>query len=121
MSDETTVRSYLKELNKIYLEDKKLDDQRKLLKLRKVELEAQVLKYIKEKQIPGVKYENIEVLSKEKKQRIRMTKNEKEDAARKILEDSGISNSQEVLKKMFESMKGEEITVDAIKIKRGKS
>jgi hypothetical protein len=114
------VVSDLKELKNLSSEIKRLNTETKILRLKKKEIEDNIMEYLHEVDQPGVKYGDLVVLSKERNTRKRLKKKEKEENAILTLENMGVINAKEALQSILESMKGEEIVVESLQIKETK-
>lgn len=110
----------LKELKNVSSEIKRLNMEIKLLRLRKKEIEDNIMEYLHTVDQPGVKYGDLVVLSKERTTRKRLKKKEKEENATGILEGMGVANPKEALQTILDSMKGEETVVESLQIKETK-
>jgi hypothetical protein len=119
MTDEKVVGD-LREYKTLNAEISRMAKQLKDLRISKTKIETRIRDYIHDKNLPGVKYENIVVLSTEKTSRKKLKKKEKEDNAMEVLQHMGILDPKDALAKILESMKGEKETVDAIQIKESK-
>ncbi len=107
----------LKEIHSINKEIKRLSNELKTLKTRKTDVERNVLKYLHKENKQCVQYEDIVVMTKEKKSRLRKSKDERNEDGSSVLEQLGITNPQDVLINILDAMKGEQIIKHAIQIK----
>jgi hypothetical protein len=117
MATATQIRSEMKELKEINTEIKRLSITLKNLRERKKGLEDDIIEYLDRTGQPGIKYEDLIVLSGEKKCREKKKKEEKELDVLTILEDKGIRNSRETYLEILEAMRGEQKTAPSLKIR----
>lgn len=110
------IQSNVQELKNINLEIKRLQGEMKKLKKRSQDIEKNILTYLNEKEQPGLKYQNTAIIIENKPKRIMKTKKDIENNAIRILEDSGISNAKEVLAKINESKKGDQVQMQKVKL-----
>jgi hypothetical protein len=102
------------ELKRLRLETQKLNK-------RKKEIESQILDYLKKKDEPGFKYQNVAVITEEKDIRQPKKKKDKMKNALDVLEENGVRNADKVLKDLIESMKGSPVTETKLRIKDSNS
>lgn len=107
----------LKELKNVIHEIKRKNVEMKLLRIKKKELEENIMEFLRLEEQPGVKFEDIVVLSKERTTCKKLKKTEKEENAIVVLENLGISNPKEALTSILDSMKGESIVVESLQFK----
>jgi hypothetical protein len=94
----------------------------KKLRKRKEELEKKIEEFLIEKDQPGVKYRDVAVvIEKNHYKRVAKKKNQKEEDCINILKHYGIGNAEKICNEMFESLKGDEVPKNTIKIKDSKS
>jgi hypothetical protein len=117
MATATEIRSNMKELKDINTEIKRLNFLLKGYRERKKELEDNIMEYLERTGQPGIKYEDLIVLSGERKARERKKKEEKEYDVLTLLEQNGVRNSRVLYNDILEAMKGEEKVVSSLKIK----
>jgi hypothetical protein len=107
----------MKELKVIDTEIKRLFIQLKELRIKKKQIEEQIIQYLEDKDQPGLKYEDLLVLSAKSKRRERKTKEDKESDILQILEQKGIRNSRETYSEIMDALKGREMVTPVLKIK----
>lgn len=113
-SEITSVIGELKEItNEIKIRSLELSK----LRRRKDELEEQVVKFLDEKDQPGVKYKGVAVIAEDKIKRLPKKKSQKEEECLAVLRHFGISNAEKIYNELLETMKGDEIPKKTIKIK----
>lgn len=109
------------ELREINLELSRMNKDMKKLKTRKAELEQSILEYITNNDVPGVKYNDIIIISEEGKARMRKNAKEKEEESIGVLREYGVSRAEEAYKRILNAMKGDTYTKQKLKIKEIKS
>ena len=90
----------------------------KLLRKRKTELEQNIVKYLEEKEQPGLKFQGEAIIIQSKSARKTKKKGEKLADSLSILENYGIHNAEKVLSEILEAQRGEEIEVRKIKTQK---
>jgi len=111
----------LKELKNISSEIKRLNAEKKILTIKKKDIEESIMGYLHEADQPGVKYGDLIVMVKESTKRKKLKKKEQEANAINIISELGVENSKEVLQRILDSMKGEEVISDSLLIKEEKN
>jgi len=111
-----SIQSNVQELKEINLEIKRLQTQTKNLKKRATEIEKYIISYLNEKEQPGLKYQNTAIVLENKAQKIRKSKKDTENDTIRILEESGVSNAKEVLKKIADSKNTNKTNMQKIKL-----
>jgi hypothetical protein len=113
----SAIQNYINELKSLNVELKRLNKGAHLIRQRIKEIEKNILEYLKEKEQPGVKYQDMAIIIENKTKRINKSKKDIEEDSIKILEEYGLSNPKEVLEEILRARKGEEIENEKIKIK----
>lgn len=113
----STTKAYMAELKDIVAELKEVTVRARTLRKRQKELESQVMEYVEENELPGIKYDNLVFLRDETTRRSLKTKKEKEDCVIEELEKLGISDSRKAYESISRAMQGEERTFTKAKIK----
>lgn len=108
-SDMSTYRNIISEI-------KQLTQRLKELRQGKTQLEAKLIKYIEEQDIPGLKYQEIVVKKKEAIIYTRLKKDEKNANITHILESNGVSNPQQVLEEIMKAGKGDPKNKNSLKV-----
>jgi len=111
-----SIQNNVKELKDINTEIKRLQIETKKLKKRAQDIEKNILSYLNEKEQPGLKYQNTAIIIENKAKRITRTKKDVDGNAIRILEEVGIPNAREILNKITESRKGEQIQMQKVKL-----
>jgi hypothetical protein len=111
------IASDMRELKNINKEIKRNGMILKQLRDRKKNIETNILKYLRQNEQSGVKYEDIVAVQKERKTRERKTQEEKKEDIVKLLENNGIRNADNLYKELLETMKGKEELVPVLKVK----
>lgn len=106
------------ELKELSTEVKNRSKELTKLRKRKEELEKKICDFLTEKDQPGVKYKDVAViLEKNKYKRLPKKKAQKEEDCVNLLKHYGISNAEKICSEFFETMKGEEIPKNALRLK----
>jgi ABC-type uncharacterized transport system fused permease/ATPase subunit len=113
----SAIQNYISELKSLYTELKRLNKAAHLIRQRIKDVEKNVIEYLKEKEQPGVKYQDMAIIIENKTKRVNKSKKDIEEDSLKILEENGINNAKEVLDEIIRARKGEEIDNEKIKIK----
>ena len=112
------IQASVNELQNLNIELKRIknnaSDLRKKIKI----VETNIMEYLKEKQQPGVKYQNTAILIENKSKRTSKPKKDREEDALRILEECGISDSKNILDQILDARKGEEVEINKLKIKK---
>ena len=93
----SAIQNYINELKSLNIELKRLNKAAHLIRQRMKEVEKNVIEYLKEKEQPGVKYQDMAIVIENKTKRINKSKKDIEEDSLKVLEEYGISNPKEVL------------------------
>lgn len=112
------IKSYVNELNVINAEIKRVSTHLRGLRKKSKEMEEYIINYLRQKDQPGLKYNDTAIVVETKPKRTAKKKAEAEEDAIRILEDYGIDDPKSVLKELLEARRGYEISYDKIKIKR---
>lgn len=105
------------EMNTIGNELRRLRKETMKLNKRKKDLEEKIIEYLKMKDQPGFKYQNMAVIAEEKDVHNKTKKNEKIERGISVLRNNGIDNAEDLLKELLEEMKGSPTTTTKLKIK----
>ena len=92
-----SIQNYVNELKDINTEIKRLKGVTSDLKKRSMQIEKNIISYLNEKNIPGVKDKDTAIIIENKKKRISVSKKSAEQESIKILESHGIMNAKNVL------------------------
>jgi hypothetical protein len=110
--------SYVTELKEITTEVKNRSKELCKLRARKVELEKKICDFLTEKDQPGVKYKDVAIiLEKNKYKRMPKKKAQKEEDCLNVLKHYGVSNAEKIFGELLETMKGDEVQKNAIRLK----
>jgi hypothetical protein len=107
----------MKELKTINNEIKRLCILLKNLREKKKQIEDHILSFLKQEEQPGLKFQEMVVLSGERKIRDRKQRDQKEQDIITLLENAGVSNAKETYNNILDAMKGEQHVVPTLKIK----
>ncbi len=117
MSSTARIANDMKELKTINNEIRRITIQLKNLREKKKELETHILSFLKQEEQPGLRYQEMVVLSGEKKIRDKKDKEQKEQQIITLLENAGISDAKGMYTNILEAMKGDQHTIPTLKIK----
>jgi|SRR3989344_1883808 len=106
----------LKELSDTIEEIKRLSVILKKHRTKKKDLEETIITYLIEEDKPGIRYENITILSEKKKTRGRIKQKTKEANIIFALESLGVKDPTSAARDILDSMKGQEQTVPKLTI-----
>lgn len=95
-----SIKGDVEELNKINAEIKRVLGHLKKLRATKRELEKRVTDYLKEKDLPGVKHQDIVIRLDSKPKQISKGKTMREQAVFDLLASSGVANPRDVMEKI---------------------
>lgn len=110
-----SIKGDVEELNKINAEIKRVLSHLKKLRGTKREIERRVTLYLKEKDLPGVKHQDMVIRLDSKPKQVSKGKRIREQAVLDVLASSGISNPKDVLERLRKAEK-ETKTTDILKI-----
>ena len=113
-----SIQNYINEIKNLHIELKRLNKSSAIIRKNIKEAEKNVIEFLREKDQPGVKYQDFAVIVENKPKRISKKKKDIEEDSMRVLEDYGISNPKAVLAEILEARKGEEIDNQKIKIKK---
>lgn len=117
MSAAGTTKAYMCELRDVIAELKTLNNRAKLLRERKKELLTQVLEYVEYNELPGIQYQDLQVLKVETTTHTRKKKKEKEQSIIEVLEKLNISDTKSALSELNNAMIGEEKQSNTLRVK----
>ena len=87
------------------------------LKKRKTKLEEDIAKFLKEKDQPGIKYKGIAAVLEDKTKRLPKKKAQKTEDCISVLKAYNVLQPEKLLKDIMETMKGDEVETEVVKIK----
>lgn len=109
---------YVTELKELCVQIKKHSTELKKFRKRKDELEKKIEEFLVEKDQPGVKYRDVAViLEKNKYKRVPKKKEQKKMDCINVLTHYGIGNAEKILSEIIETMKGDEVPKNSIRLK----
>lgn len=113
------IKGDVTELRAIEKEIKRLQDLLKPLRQRKKEIENQILTFMQKTNngLQGLKMNGVEIQAVEKKVRERVNKEDKEQNAIRLLQQSGVHNARKTYKDLQEAMKGQETVKPVLRMK----
>ena len=112
----SAIQNYVQELKEINTEIKRLKSITSELKKKSAQIEKNIIAYLNEKDIPGVKDLEVAIIIENKKKRINVSKKNAEQESIKILEAHGISNAKNVLNEILEARRGNNIELQKVKV-----
>lgn len=115
-----SIQPQVNELAGIKTELKVINAKAKKLRARKKDLETEIAKYIKAKDLPGVKHHGTEIRVEEKISRAGKSNKQRDLDAMNVLENYGIRHPERVLQELMEARKGEEVQIDKLKMNQPK-
>jgi len=113
-----SIQHYINEIKNLNIELKRLNKSAAIIRKNIKEAEKNIIEFLREKEQPGVKYQDFAVILENKPKRASKKKKDIEEDSIRILEDYGIPNPKSVLFEILEARKGEEIDSQKIKIKK---
>ena len=115
-----SIKGYMEELGEIKAEIKALNTRKATLCKKADEVENKIINYLREKDLPGVKYNGLAVMVERKPKRGRKKAIDAKEDAIKVLQDSGIHhNTEEVLERLLEARRGETSEKEKLKFVKG--
>lgn len=122
-----SIQAYVKELEALDIELKKVKKRTTDLKKRKSYLESQIAEFLESKNQPGVKFESLYEQTKDgkfktkavtiesKSKRIAKKLRERDHDAIEVLRKHGIHHAKEVFRELMEARKGEQVDTKVLK------
>ena len=80
-------------------------------------MEALIIDFLKNKEQPGLKFNNTAIVVETKTKKISKKKSDQEKDALRVLEEYGIGDPQMVLREILEARQGEQVEHSKIKLK----
>lgn len=112
----SSIQKSVQELKDINVEIKRLKGLLSTLKKRSMLLEKNIISYLNEKDIPGVKDKDTAVIIENKNKRVNVNRKNAELECLKILQSHGISNAESVLKEISDAKRGQAIPLQKVKL-----
>uniref|UniRef100_A0A6C0KGE3 Uncharacterized protein n=1 Tax=viral metagenome TaxID=1070528 RepID=A0A6C0KGE3_9ZZZZ len=110
--------AFVTELKDLSLDIKRRAGELSKLRKRKDEIEKKICEFLVQQDQPGVKYRDVAViLEKNKYKRLPKKKAQKEEDAVNVLKHYGVGNAEKILAEVIETMKGEEVPKNSIRLK----
>lgn len=113
-----SIKNYVNEMNLINAEIKRVSAHLKNLRKKSKELEEYIVIFLKQKDQPGLKYDNTAIIVETKAKRTSKKKSEAEIDALRVLEENGVEDPRKVLQEIIEARKGYEVEQKKLKIKK---
>lgn len=111
-----SIQEELQELDSVNKQIAQLNKQLKTWKQRKKELEVSISEYIREKDLPGVKFQGKAVILEERPTFDRKKKKQQEADAIEVLRRYGINNAEQALHEVMSARRGEEKITNKLKL-----
>jgi len=111
-----SIQGSVNELKQLNAEIKLRSNELKKLREQVKRVEDTIIKFLKEKEHLGVKYQDIAIMLDNKTKRAHKKKTDKESDAIRVLEDHGIRSPKRVLTEINNAQKGQEIVQEKIKL-----
>ena len=114
----SSIQSSVQELKEINIEIKRLTKKASELRKRATSIEKNIISFLNEKELPGVKDNSTAVIIQNKKKTINRNKKNIEQRSLKILEENGIpiQNAKELLNQILDVRKGEQVELQKVKM-----
>jgi len=114
----SSIQSSVQELKEINIEIKRLTKKASELRKRATFIEKNIISFLNEKELPGVKDNSTAVIIQNKKKTINRNKKNIEQRSLKILEENGIpiQNAKELLNQILDVRKGEQVELQKVKM-----
>jgi len=114
----TKIKADIQELKLLNNSIAKCAEQLREYRQRKKQLEESIFNYMQHSEQPlnTIKMQDVEIVTIEKKFREKLKKDEKENTAVQLLQQSGVSNPRKTFKDLQEMMKGNEKTQKVLKV-----
>lgn len=113
-----SIKDQVIEFHKLDQEILLLQKEIKKLRERKNKLGTRIQEYLHENDLPGIRYKNVNIIPKTRKQRKPLNKQTKQKVANQYLERFGVSLSTKQLEELLETMRGEARETNELKIIR---
>jgi hypothetical protein len=114
----SSIQSYVSELKNLNIELKRVNKNAFDIRKKIKEVEKNIIEYLREKEQPGVKYQDMAIIVENKTKRANKKKKDIEEDSIRILEENGIRDPKNVLDKILDARKGDEVENKKIKIKK---
>lgn len=114
-----SIKSTITELKELDQEISRLAVKLKSLRDRKKEIETDIVDYLDQNDLPGIKYKKCGIVIKANrnaKQTIRKPKGEKMSNATDVLKNYGIDEPEKILGELLQAMQGEKKSITKIKV-----
>jgi len=113
-----SIKNDIVELDQINTEIKRLYTEMRVLRKRAKNIEDRILIYLKEKDQPGLKYNNTAVVVENKDRALPKKKSESEHDIIRVLRDNGVDDPLSVYKQINEAKKGEIVEKQKLRFKK---
>jgi very-short-patch-repair endonuclease len=112
----SSIQSSVQELKEINTEIKRLTKTASELRKRATYIEKNIISFLNEKELPGVKDNRTAVIIENKKKTVTRNKKNIEQQTLKILEENGIQNPKQILEEITKVRKGEQVELQKVKM-----
>lgn len=112
----SSIQSSVQELKEINTEIKRLTKTASELRKRATYIEKNIISFLNEKELPGVKDNRTAVIIENKKKTVTRNKKNIEQQTLKILEENGIQNPKQILDEITKVRKGEQVELQKVKM-----
>lgn len=113
-----SIKAYVDELENIEAQIKINNQKNAALRKRVKELKDNIAQFLQEKDQVGLKYKGKAVVLETTEKRLPKKKAEKQESVMHLLQELGISNTEEVYKQILDVQKGETVEKHNVKIKK---
>ena len=112
----SSIQSSVQELKEINTEIKRLTKTASELRKRATYIEKNIISFLNEQELPGVKDNRTAVIIENKKKTVTRNKKNIEQQTLKILEENGIQNPKQILEEITKVRKGEQVELQKVKM-----
>ena len=113
-----SVTSSVDELKRVNVSITEHQSEIKKLKKRAQDLEKNIISYLNEKEQVGAKYQNTAIIIKNTTKKINVSRKDSQKNICRILEENGVKNATEIINKINESKKGEQIQIQKVVLQK---
>jgi len=110
--------SMVSELTLLLNEEKQVRGQLVRLRNRRIVVESQISKFLRETDDPGLKYQGLQIALEDKEVRHRRKKTEQIDGAKNVLKINGVANTDRVLESVINALRGDKTIEQKLTVKK---
>lgn len=110
------IQNAVNEYKEINTEIKRLTKTASELRKRATYIEKNIISFLNEKELPGVKDNRTAVIIENKKKTVTRNKKNIEKQTLKILEENGVQNPKQILEEITKVRKGEQVELQKVKM-----